>query len=297
MVRIKALVRILTKCNIRCRHCYVSGDGARDFQLNIGELKMIVDKLVKARACSVVFTGGQPTLAEDDLLEIIRYTKTQKDRTGYPKKIEVTTNAVIGRDEATARWWLANFRNSGLDRIRLSCDEYHREFLPKEFEDRIIALAGEYGIGIKIMEVAGPGSRIDNNIETEGKKIFALRPGGRANSEELRPAWDNAARCRIAKAYEKMNEKVTLFIHSTGDVYLCNVGVDKELSLGNILHEEIEDIFSGKKSEIVEALKGDVAGLGKYFGCSDGETTDLVGRFGRCGACSQIRSKALSPKK
>lgn len=297
MARIKALVRILTRCNIRCRHCYVSGDEAENFQLNIGELKMIIDKLVKAKACSIVFTGGQPTLAENDLLEIIRYTKAKKDQMGYPKKIEVTTNSVIGKDEETARWWLVNFRSSGLDRIRLSCDEYHREFLPKEFEDRIIALAGEYGIGVKVMEVAGLKNRIDSNINTEGKKTFALRPGGRANTEELRSAWDNTAKCRIAKAYEKMNEKVTLFIHSTGDVYLCNVGVDKELSLGNILYEEIENIFSGKKSEVAEALKGDVAGLGKYFGYSESETEGLIRQFGRCGACSKIRSRILPIRK
>jgi len=289
MVEIKALVRILTRCNIKCRHCYVYTNDTEDFQLNIDQLKMIIDKLVGIKTNSIVFTGGQPTLAGNDLVEIIKYTKIKKEEIGYPKRIEVTTNSVIGKDEGTARQWLSDFQNAGLDRIRLSADAYHREFLPKEYEDRVIDLAGEYGIAIKVMEVAGPGNRIDSNIETKDKKCFALRPGGRANSEELRSAWDNTGSCRIARAYKNNGEKITLFIHSTGDVMLCNVGVDRELSFGNALYEEFGDILSRRKSGLISSLMNDVAGLGTFLGLSESRTEEMIKQFGRCGACGRMR--------
>ncbi|RLG12817.1 MAG: hypothetical protein DRN71_05720 [Candidatus Nanohalarchaeota archaeon] len=185
MSNVKALIRVLTGCDIQCRHCYMSSDSFKNEQFTYSGLETVVDKLTDYGVEVIVFTGGQPTLIGTELIDIIGYTSEKREETGYPAVIEITTNSGIGKNKATANYWLSNFAEAGLDRVRLSVDEYHREFLPEEFEERIIDTAELYNVAIKLMDVAGVEKQIDTNIDTETRKTFALRPGGRAFSDDL----------------------------------------------------------------------------------------------------------------
>lgn len=292
----KALIRVLTGCNIKCRHCYVSANDFKNEQFAYGRLQTVIDKLADFGTGTIIFTGGQPTLAGQDLFDIIKYSSEKREKMGYPKSIEITTNSILGKDEDTANYWISSFKDAGLDRIRLSADEYHREFLPKEYEDRIIDIAKEYGLPVKLMEVVSPQNRIDMNVDTKNKKTFALRPGGRAYDETLSLGWDNTQRCRIAEAYSHEKEETSLFIHPTGDVYTCNVGVSKELSLGNLFLDDLETILYGQKDGALEALiEGDVAGLGQFLGYDEIKVNNMINAYGRCGACSKLRESNIVP--
>ncbi len=294
-MKYRALVRVLTGCNIKCRHCYVSANDFKNEQFSYDQLKTVIDRLADFGVDSIIFTGGQPTLAGKDLIDSISYASYKRAETGYPKRIEVTTNSSIGRDRKTADYWISSMKRAGLDRIRLSADEYHREFLPKEFEDLVMEVAKENDMQVKIMEVVSPNNRIDSNIETEDRKTFALRPGGRAFSEDLRQGWDNTPSCRIHQSYSRKKEETSIFIHPTGDVYTCNVGAAKELSLGNMLVDDLDEILYGKKSGVLGALaEGDVAGLGKSLKYSGEETKLIIGAYGRCGACCKMREAMKS---
>jgi len=287
-VKIKTLIRILTACNIACEHCYVSSSPSENKELSNRELARIVDELSHFGVDSICFTGGQPTLRGEDLIGIIKYTSKKREETGFPRLIQVTTNSSIGSSYKEAEYWAENFVKAGLDRVRLSCDEWHRKFLPEEYERCFIDVAARYGLQIKELSVVKE-DRKDENEDGNGKKVFALRPGGRAGVEEYSSSWSNIRQCRMYSSRHKPSE-ISVFIHSTKDVHICNVGVPPELSMGKILEDDIEKMLFGDMPGIIGALcKGDVAGLAEYVGANPQDISGKIERVGKCAVCSELR--------
>jgi len=287
---IKALIRVTTQGNIRCRHCYVrSGDEDYD-QIDQPELEKIVEELSRNRVHSVCFTGGQPTLIENRLLDIIRFTYDLKKKSGYPALIQVTSNAVIGENDHSADYWVHSFLKAGLDRVRLSCDEWHREFIPEAFEQKFIAKAKENNLEVKVLRVVNPSDRLDENDETNpDEKVFALRPGGRGSNKAFTSGWNNIRHCRIYQGSHHP-PKMTLFIHPSRDILLCNVGVPLELSMGKILDASFETLLFGEKGGVLGILsREDVEGLGAIMNMDRQLLEKMVREKGRCAVCSELR--------
>lgn len=287
---IKALIRVTTQCNIRCRHCYVrSGEEDID-QIDQPELEKIVEELSGYKVHSVCFTGGQPTLIGNRLLDIIRFTYGLKRKTGYPALIQVTSNAVIGENDRMAEYWVHSFLKAGLDRVRLSCDDWHREFIPKACEQRFIAKAKENNLDVKVLRVVNPNDRLDENDETNpDEKVFALRPGGRGSNKAFTSGWNNIRHCRIYQGSHHP-PKMTLFIHPSRDIFLCNVGVPLDLSMGKILDASLDSLLFGKKEGILGILgREDVEGLGSFRQVNRRLLERMIREKGRCSVCSELR--------
>jgi hypothetical protein len=291
---IKALIRITTECNVHCRHCYVrSGKEIKD-EISQPELEKIIEELAGHNVHSVCFTGGQPTLTGERLIEIIRFTSGLRIRTGFPALIQVTSNAMIGENDRIADYWVRGFLDAGLDRVRLSCDDWHREFIPEAFEHRFIEKANEKALEVKILRVVNPGNRLDENDETNpAEKIFALRPGGRGSSEEYSSGWNNISHCRIYQASHHPL-KMTIFIHPTRDIHICNVGIPMDLSMGKILDDDLNSLLFGEKEGIVGVLsREDVEGLASCLGMDPHILREAIRIKGRCAVCAELR-KAMN---
>ncbi|MBI2549164.1 radical SAM protein [Candidatus Woesearchaeota archaeon] len=284
--QIKVLIRMLTGCNIACRNCYVGQDSS---ELSQNDLTKIVDELSRFGVENIVFTGGQPTLRREGLINIIRYAAQRRAVEGFPQFLEVTSNSSIGKSVEEAEYWAQHFVQAGLDRVRLSCDEWHREFLPKEYEDRFIEVAGRYGLSVKQLCVVKPESKIEDNIDGTGKKLFALRPGGRGAQEQYSCGWSNIPQCRLYASRHNPT-KISIFIHTTKEVYICNVGTPPELSMGTILEDDLGGMLSDPMSGIVAALcGGDLIGLAEYVGADLGQVNTRIKEIGRCGTCVELR--------
>jgi hypothetical protein len=291
---IKALIRITTECNVHCKHCYVRSGNLNKNEIDRPELEKIVQELSAHRVHSVCFTGGQPTLTGERLIDIIRFTSGLRRKSGFPALIQVTSNATIGENDRIADYWIHAFQDAGLDRVRLSCDDWHREFIPEAFERRFIEKANEKGLEVKILRVVNPGNRIDENDETNpAEKIFALRPGGRGSSEEYSSGWNNIRHCRIYQASHHPS-KMTIFIHPTRDIHICNVGIPMELSMGKILDDNLRTLLFGKKDGIVGILsREDVEGLASCLEIDSQTLGKMIRIKGRCAACAELR-KAMN---
>ena len=72
------LFELTDRCNLGCVHCYINQTAgctqARESELTTGEVKGILDQLVKAGVFSLTFTGGEVFLRQD-FLEIYLYAK------------------------------------------------------------------------------------------------------------------------------------------------------------------------------------------------------------------------------
>jgi MoaA/NifB/PqqE/SkfB family radical SAM enzyme len=87
---------ILTKCNLRCRHCYINPEQQGENNLSLVTIKTWLDAFVANSATTnVIFLGGEPTL-HPDLSRAIKYAK---DR-GFIS-ITVDTNGYLFHDILT----------------------------------------------------------------------------------------------------------------------------------------------------------------------------------------------------
>jgi MoaA/NifB/PqqE/SkfB family radical SAM enzyme len=84
---------ILTKCNLRCRHCYINPQQQGEKKLPLVTIKAWLDEFASSSATTnVIFLGGEPTL-HPDLPGAIRYARDS----GFDS-ITVDTNGYLFHD-------------------------------------------------------------------------------------------------------------------------------------------------------------------------------------------------------
>jgi len=67
------IVELTGLCNLNCGHCYRGGSKKEEYGLSVEEIKKALEPLLRAGIIGFAFLGGEPTLREDDLFEIIDY--------------------------------------------------------------------------------------------------------------------------------------------------------------------------------------------------------------------------------
>jgi radical SAM protein with 4Fe4S-binding SPASM domain len=87
---------ITYKCNLKCKHCYLSANEQKNNELELQEVKEIIDQLAEMKILSLNFLGGEP-LVRNDFPEILEYA-TQKNI-----RISFSTNGVLVNDQLIAK--------------------------------------------------------------------------------------------------------------------------------------------------------------------------------------------------
>jgi MoaA/NifB/PqqE/SkfB family radical SAM enzyme len=81
---------ILTKCNLKCQHCYINPEQHGDKTLSIGTINAWLASFAdKSKETNVIFLGGEPTL-HPDLSQAVKEAKSL----GY-KSVTVDTNGYL----------------------------------------------------------------------------------------------------------------------------------------------------------------------------------------------------------
>lgn len=121
--RLKKLgISIGTRCNFLCSHCMFSGKNwALDLQPE--EIKALRTEIRNNAPTELLFTGGEPTLYIGTINKLIAAHPCPQ-----ATKISVTSNGHFADTVSSARKVLRSF--SSINRLRLSYDKFHGEFLP-----------------------------------------------------------------------------------------------------------------------------------------------------------------------
>ena len=90
------------------------------------------------------FTGGEATLRKDLLLKCIKRTKM------HGMKATLTSNGSWAHSPDAARKWLLDFKNTGLDLLTISVDEYHQQYIPLDHIRNIIRANKDIGLMIML---------------------------------------------------------------------------------------------------------------------------------------------------
>ncbi len=157
-------IALTYKCNNRCVFCYASApDRGHDVpEMTTDEVKRVMDKIVtQAKAPTVSFTGGEPTLRRD-LAELVAYAKSLKLRTN------LITNGIRCADAD----FVASLKSAGLDSAQVSLEaadaEVHNRVVgnPHAFEKTVQ--------GIKNLKAAGIHTHTNTTINQHNRD--ALHP-------------------------------------------------------------------------------------------------------------------------
>jgi len=144
-------VLLTSRCNASCDHCCMNSGPSRDETLD-GQTAVdaISDLFDKFPLKVVVFAGGEPTLVKDALHSGIKYCRSLGVVT------RIVTNASWATSFPRARKTIEQLRNSGLDEINFSADDFHLPYVP--LENIIRAWKATKGAGFSSVIIANGSS-------------------------------------------------------------------------------------------------------------------------------------------
>ncbi len=117
-------------CNARCSSCYVCSGPDRHEEMSVDFALSIWGQLIDTspHGCRVHLTGGEPFGDWERLIELCRRAKQQN--LGPLKSIE--TNAFWATDEQIVHRRLGELDAAGCDKLVISTDPYHQQYVPIE---------------------------------------------------------------------------------------------------------------------------------------------------------------------
>jgi len=121
-------MQVTYQCNIACKHCgpYCAPD-EKDW-MTVPEMKDLIQQAVALGAENIVFTGGEPSLLGDDLVEILHFVHRDLK---LPFSRIVTNGKFASSYDKGVRVF-NQWKEAGLKEVNISCGEYHQEFVPIE---------------------------------------------------------------------------------------------------------------------------------------------------------------------
>lgn len=99
------------KCNLRCRDCYNHQFKNRDKELSAEETINVIEDSIPIGLEIASFTGGEPLLEYEKLMEILRYSKSRGLEAG------LLTNGLLANERV-----IRDLEKLGLDWARISLD-------------------------------------------------------------------------------------------------------------------------------------------------------------------------------
>lgn len=195
---------------------------------------------------SVGFTGGEPFLYYDEMLQTAEYAK----KAGLSST--VNTNGFWGRDPETWGPRLAQLKEAGVETIAISSDRFHQEYVPLKDAVSAVRLCKKAGISAAIMMITVPGTT-DQDMETMRAELgedlkdvpvspSSLLPAGKAASLD-----ENCFRKLDDPANALCTFDGSLHISYDGHVYMCCSQLSREipfLDRGIAGQVTIQDIYN-----------------------------------------------------
>jgi len=148
MLKIKKITLIYTNiCNISCRHCFW-GKTTKPNRLSNVLMDSILSSCAENGIGSICISGGEPMLFFDEFKGIIEKHKSSFQTVG------ICSNGFWGDTQEKAEYYMASFKQIGMNLIELSYDVFHAEFISISAIINIINAAKRFEIEVQIIVCA-----------------------------------------------------------------------------------------------------------------------------------------------
>ncbi len=285
--RLKKLgVSIGTRCNFLCSHCMLSGKNWA-LDLKPREIATIQAEIRRYSPEELLFTGGEPTLYIDAVNELISAHPCPR-----AAKISVTTNGHFAGTLGGAKKVLRSF--SFIDRLQLSYDKFHGQFLPLRNVGLLYEACRELGLRFGVL--AAMQSPLDIVALKELRRIGKfdivfqkILPQGKArmNGADYRyPAFDKAV---LGKKCPNLGK--VIYAPGKGfSVCCCSLSLSRIKT--RVAHATIAEHF---KSDFYKVVSGYTFGeMAAAAGLSDANFSPSLSS--ECSMCEYIFQKYPAKK-
>jgi MoaA/NifB/PqqE/SkfB family radical SAM enzyme len=240
---------------------------------------------------SIHITGGEPFLYWDRLVEILQTAKKEK----LPNLDLIETNGGWAKDETDAKQKLKLLDQLGINKLKISCDPFHLEFVDVETVKNLLVWATEI-LGPDRVQVRWEKYLSVQNENAEQKQAFIQatkdypcrftgRAAGKLAQLVLSRSLDDISALNCKKSF--LGAK-GVHVDPFGNVFS---GTCSGIIIGNVNNIGLDKIwqnFELKSNKIVNILStGGPALLAKEAQTSGFDPNELYA--GKCHLCSSVR--------
>jgi len=229
-------VQFTTDCDFRCSHCLVNCGPWGGRTMEEGDVRACADGAVKSGAESFVFTGGEPLLHPQLLMDCLAYARDAGLR------VQLITNAGWADDPSRRTHTLDELSAVGLSTLAISCDVFHEPFVSRETIGQLVCECRQRKIEpIVLTTLCSDKGNVEILRFIAGLQVpvvlGSLRKAGRGrklNSDYFLPSSDQVGVCQQARAPIVLVDGTVTFCCGFADLAAEGSAVPNSAILGNI---------------------------------------------------------------
>ncbi len=246
------------KCNIRCRHCINDSCKEKIGKLGCNKVISILNEMPKFNVKYLGITGGESLIYEKEILEIISEAK----KLGIESSL--VSNGLWAYNKKNTKKVLSKLTKAGLNRLNVSCDEFHLEHVPiqnilnvsseaRKIKDLDFFLRFTQTKNYSVIDFISENKKFfknDSSKDPLGFFVQLLLPLGRSSVNV--PEQDYFFFKKSIKT-RSCSFRSSPSIDFKGTFSICCLGSDAEntaFQLGNIYSDDINGLFEAYKNSI-----------------------------------------------
>lgn len=233
-------VIIGNKCTAQCDFCTNESSPSGKTHLASETCKQLVKQARSLGFDRVGFSGGEPFLYRELLLELTEIA--QENSLGFV----IATNGYWGKNFHEAQSLLCKLKKQGLIKLQLSYDVEHAKYVNERAIYNVLNVCAELGVPVILYSAYYPGEKRINDL-------LDLANYGNVEINEGKVLKVGRAKNNVVKFLGKISEEsqlglcpklLQLTVNFDGEVYpCCSVGgFSSGLSVGSIVRNGIEDL-------------------------------------------------------
>lgn len=241
-------------CPLTCAHCIIESSPKADGKM---QLQAALDMLpvIGRYARTVCFTGGEPLLYYNEIVELVEAAKA----------LGLNTSLVSGagwvRKREIAEQRVARLRLAGLDKLCISADRYHEAHSPVDRAHLLSEIAQRLGITVVVRGVLAATQTSCGEKQRFAPGSIPYDPVSLVRLGAARSLPDDHFRHSEAPPRGRCKVALSPVVEPDGFVYACcgpsrYSAKSSPLVLGNVNEESLDTILRrGLDDPILKALK------------------------------------------
>lgn len=248
---------LFRKCNANCDICCFESSPSCKERLDKELIKRYIDSAVgDENLQSISFTGGEPFLEYNLLLELVEYA-TEK---GF--NVNLITNCFWANTKEIAIERLAVLKKKGLKRMNVSFDQFHNEYVNEKNAVNVVKACSELSIPVVIGMIAKKDTNIgeiinklEDGVLNSGLMVYPVLPVGGA-IKNIKA--EDYIKYKLENTSLKCQYDGNIVVRYDGKIHPCcnQCVVDTELIVGDYAEEGYSDtLYSIKNNGILYILR------------------------------------------
>jgi MoaA/NifB/PqqE/SkfB family radical SAM enzyme len=262
------------KCTSSCKVCGFSCSPKREEKMKYEDALRYINEAKDAGIKVLGITGGEPFLFKDEVLKLCEHAVNRG------MKVTLTTNCFWAYNKENTFDVMRKLKEIGVNRFKISCDEFHNEEISYENIKNVLRVAQELDMSVLIgCTVIKTGKRLKDileNIQDEalGTNFLeqACHPLGRAAKE-----FEEDEFLYHNNIPTGCSEKGVITIMPDGKVYPCGsmCGMIKNREIGSAIDKPIKFLIEKAKNNGHNHLLYNY-GIKTYYDYLEGNKSDIV---------------------